>query len=160
MLFPFLLSLLATLFCSIFFPNLHLLTFSPFLALFCMRNSFLNALWIAVLSGLILDLLSSSIGFGLNALAYTIATVFLYKQKRHFFVDQPLALSVYTVLFSSTISCILYIFQNIPFSLSIVISEFILMPILDGIYAFLWFTCPIKLYHYGKKVGWRYLLGR
>ncbi|MES2344722.1 MAG: hypothetical protein V4494_02130 [Chlamydiota bacterium] len=154
---PFFLGLLAAIFCSIFFPNFHVLPFAPFLAIVCMRKSFLAALWLSMLSGFIMDLITSSVGFGLNALTFVISTSVMYQQKRHFFVDSPLALSIYTTLIASLVSLLLLFIQGIRFSLPLLFSELVFMPILDGVYAFLWFTCPLKLYHYGKRMGWRHV---
>lgn len=157
MLLPFFLALVATLFFPIFLPHLHLLTFTPFLALACMRKSFIYVLWLSILSGLVLDLFTSEVGFGLNALAYVLTTVVLYNQKRHFFVDKPLGLSVYTTFISFVVSFFLLIFQRVSFSLGMNVTELLIMPIIDGLYAFLWFTCPLTLYHHAKKIGWRRL---
>jgi cell shape-determining protein MreD len=160
MLLPFFLGLFSAIFCSVFFPNFHILPFTPFLALACMRKSFLTTLWLSVLSGIVMDLITSELGFGLNALALTVVSGIMYRQKHHFFADSPLALSIYTTLISSLTSFFLLLLQGVTLSPSILFSELIFMPILDGVYAFLWFTCPMKLYHYGKKVGWRQILKR
>jgi len=34
----------------------------------------------------------------------------------------------------------------------------VLMPFLDGVYAFLWFTCPLSLILYFKKYGLSHLI--
>lgn len=152
---PFLLALSATIFGSIFLPSFHMMTFAPFLALAYMRKNFLSALWLAFFSGILMDLTSSEMRFGMHALSYVLVTLFLYKQKHHFFDDQPLALSIYTALISSFTSLILLIFRRLAFTPSFLFTDLFFMPILDAVYAFFWFTCPLQLYHYGKKMRWK-----
>lgn len=160
MIIPFVLALLATLFSSLLFPSLHLITFAPFLALVYMRHSFISSLWLALCAGLIIDLTNSSLTFGLNALAYLGATTLLYKERRNFFKDSGVALMLYTGCISLFLSFIMILFHGISLTPAILLSDLLLMPAVDAVYAFLWFTCPIKLYHYVKRVGWRALLGR
>jgi len=91
-----------------------------------------------------------------------LTTLVLYPQKRHFFEDKPLALSIFTAIISSVLTILQFILvhlfdRGLPFSILTALTDIVLMPIVDGLYAFLWFTCPIKLYIYTKKVGWRNL---
>jgi rod shape-determining protein MreD len=155
MFLPFLLALSAAIFGSIFLPSFHMMAFAPFLALAYMRKSLLSSLWLALFSGIFIDLTTSEMRFGMHALCYLLVTFLLYKQKRHFFDDQPIALSIYTALISALASLILLIFRRIPFTPSFFFTDLFLMPALDAIYAFFWFTCPLRLYHYGKKARWR-----
>jgi rod shape-determining protein MreD len=160
--FPFLLALIAALFGSVVFPSLHLSFFVPFLALTYYAAPVSKALWISVGCGLILDLISSEFRFGLYTLSFVLTTMLLYSQKKHFFEDKPLAFS----LFSSVIAAVSIFLQfilihlfdrGISFSLFTAFVDGIFMSAVDGLYAFLWFTCPIRLYIYMKKVGWRNL---
>ncbi len=160
--FSFLLALFAALFFSVFFPSLHLSFFVPFLALTYHAATFSKALWISVICGLILDLISSEFRFGLHTLTFVITTLLLYSQKKHFFEDKPLAFS----LFSSAIAAVSIFLQfilvhlfdrGIPFSVLSTFLDGIVMSAIDGVYAFLWFTCPLRVYTYIKKVGWRNL---
>lgn len=144
------------------FPNIRLAPFSPFFAILFSRVPFTRALWIAFSCGLILDLVSSEIRFGLHALNYTITAAFLYHQKRHFFDDKPSALSFFTAIIAA-FSTLIHIFalqafdRGIALSFRLIFTDVFLMSILDGLYAFLWFTCPMKLYTYIQKVGWKAL---
>ncbi|HSW87473.1 MAG TPA: mreD [Rhabdochlamydiaceae bacterium] len=160
--FPFLLALTMTLFGTVFFPNLRLIPFAPFLAIVFTRKTFINSLWLACLCGLIFDLLTSQFRLGLYALNYCLTTVLVYHQKRNFFEDKPLALSVFTVLVSCASTVLqlflLYAFdQGLNLSMKLVLTDMIAMPILDGGYAFLWFALPMKLFKYVQKVGWKFL---
>lgn len=158
----FFLALSMAIFGTVLFPNFRLIAFAPFLAIIYTRTTFITSLWAAFACGLIIDLMSSQFRFGIYALNYCLTTVMIYKQKRHFFDDKPLALSIFTTAISSTSTLLqlllLYVFDNrIPFSWKLVIADLVGMPVLDGAYAFLWFTCMIKLFHYIKKVEWRRL---
>lgn len=158
--FPFALALFIAFFGTTFFPKLHLLAFAPFLAIVYMRKSYLFSLWIAVLCGLVIDLLSSESPFGLNALNYTLATLFLYKQKRHFFDDKSLSIPLYTMLVSFAVSFVqiflLFVFsRKLPLSWKMTLSDLFAMPIVDALYAFFWFTSLAKFYIHVEKVGWR-----
>lgn len=158
--FPFSLALLFALFGSALFPQIHLLAFSPFLALLYNRRNFVRALWIASLCGFAIDLLSSEFRLGIHALNYCLTTLLLYKQKRHFFEDKSLALSLFTLLISivSTVLQLLLISifdRALPLSGKLLITDLILMPIADAGYAFLWFSCPMKLFAIIQKMGWR-----
>jgi hypothetical protein len=45
--------------------------------------------------------------------------------------------------------------RGISFSALSFLTDGIVLPLLDGVYGFLWFTCPMRLYIYIKKVGWK-----
>lgn len=158
----FSLALIAAIFGSAFFPYLHLCFFAPFLALTYHASTPSKSLWLSLLCGVILDCISSEFKFGLHTLTFVLATLVLYPQKKHFFEDKPLALSIFTAIISSALTflqfILVYLFdRGIPFSALTALTDFILMPAVNSLYAFLWFTCPIKLYIYTKKVGWKNL---
>lgn len=157
---PFLLALIFALFGHLFFPYVRLSAFAPFLAIIYNRLSFSKVLWISFGCGLIIDLLSSHTRLGLYALNLVLTTAITYFQRRHFFEDKAIALSLFTTLIaliSMTIQLFLvHIFdKGIPISVKTILSDVIFMSALDGLYAFLWFTSPIRLYIYIKKVGWK-----
>jgi rod shape-determining protein MreD len=145
---------------TVFLPRVHLLAFSPFLALLYNNTSFIKSLWIASLCGLIIDLLSSEFRFGVHALNYCLTTLLLFKQKKHFVEDKALALSLFTVIVS-VVSTLLQFFlisifdRALPFSGKLIITDLIIMPIADAAYAFIWFTCPMKLFAHIRKIGWK-----
>lgn len=162
---PLILALIAAIFCSALFPNLHLCFFAPFLALCYYIAPLSKALWISLGCGIILDLLSSEFRFGLMSLTAVLTTLVLYKQKKHFFEDQPLALSLFSSAVSAAfmtiqITLVALLDQSPPLSWPTLLIDTLLMSCVDGLYAFLWFTCPLKLYKYIKKVGWKGVIGR
>ncbi len=156
--FPFLLAFLMTLISTAVFPGIRLMTFAPFFALSYYRLSFPKALWLSFGCGLLLDLLSSELRFGLYALASTAITAVLYMQKRHFFEDKPLAFAAFSALISLVLTAFLLFLTDIKLDFTSLLTNLLLMPAIDGLYAFLWFTCPMKLYIYIQKTGWRNLL--
>ncbi len=161
--FSFGLALVAAIFGSVFFPYLHLCFFAPFLALTYHASTLSKSLWLSLVCGVILDLLSSEFKFGIYTLTFVLATLILYAHKRHFFEDKPLALSIFTAIISGVLTILQFVLvhlfdRGIPFSTLTVLTDVIFMSAIDGVYAFLWFTCPIRLYIYTKKVGWKNLL--
>jgi cell shape-determining protein MreD len=160
LLFSFSLALLFTLSGTALIPHVRLLPFSPFLALLYNKTSFVKALWLASLCGLIVDLLCSELRLGVYALNYCGTTLLLYKQKRHFYEDKAVALSLFTALIS-ILSTLLQFFlisifgQSLTLSPKLLLTDLAIMPLADAAYAYLWFTCPMFLYAYIKKVGWR-----
>lgn len=160
LIFPFSLALFFAIFGTVFLPDIRLFAFSPFLALLYNKTSLVRALWIATLCGLIIDLFCSEFHLGVYALNFCLTTLILYKQKKHFFEDKPLALSLFTALISivSTVILLLLIFvfdHGLPFSKRLIVTDLVIMPIADALYAFLWFFCPMRLYLHIKKTGFR-----
>ena len=76
----FWISLFATLLGPLVLPKLHLFYFAPYLVLSLNPFSRYQLLWRALLSGLILDLLSSGTFFGLTPLNYCLICWLLYGQ--------------------------------------------------------------------------------
>jgi len=160
--FSFSLAFVAAVFGNVFFPYLHLSFFAPFLALCYHASTLSKSLWLSLLCGLILDLISSEFKFGLYTLTFVLATLLLYAQKRHFFEDKPLALSIFTSIIAAALTLLQFVLihlfdRGISFSALTFVTDVIFMSLVDGLYAFLWFTCPMRLYIYIKKVGWKNL---
>jgi rod shape-determining protein MreD len=148
-----------------FFPNIRLHSFAPFFALAYNRKSLMTSLWIAALCGIAVDLLCSQLKFGLYSLNYCLTTLLSYRQKKHFFEDKPLALSLFTALISgiSTLIQLLltYAFdQGLPFTWKLALTDLIGMPCIDALYAFVWFSCPMQAYVFVKRGGLRLLWHR
>lgn len=156
LLLAFGLALVAALFGTLFFPALRLFAFAPFIAIVIMRSSLLTSLWLSLLCGLIVDLTSAGMRFGTLSLCTALTTFVVYKQKRHFFEDKTYSLALFTALFSFVMTLFsllsLYAFDK-PLQLSwrFLMSDLIGMPLLDALYAFLWFTCPFRLLIHFKK---------
>jgi rod shape-determining protein MreD len=160
LLFFFVLALTAALFGSILFPFFPLKAFAPFLAIAFYRAPFIKALWISCGSGLLLDLFSSEFRFGVQALTLALTTALLFHQKRHFFEEKPIAFSLLTAAISSVATLLQLLFiplfdRGISFSPLSFLTDVIVLPLVDGLFGFLWFTCPMRLYIYIKKKGWK-----
>lgn len=165
LLFPFSLSLLAALFATALFPTLPLCAFAPFLALLYQRRSFLFSLWIASACGLLIDLISAEMRLGIYAFNYAITTLLLYRQKKHFFEDKPLAISLYTAaisILSTLIQAGLFTLsgRKLIWSAKWVVTDLLLMPALDALYAALWICCPCLLYLTIRRLGVREIYRR
>jgi rod shape-determining protein MreD len=150
-LITFFLSAILTLFLT---PILNINFFSSFLAMLFLNSSFITSLWLSALSGLFLDFFSSNI-FGLYALSYTLTAFFLYR-RRKFFKNKKINIAVFTFFISITLTAIkvvlLFIFENgIKISYLFFITDFLIMPLLDSFYAFLFFYLPFQLLEFMKK---------
>lgn len=160
----FFLSLFFTFYLTALFPKYILLPFSPFLITASHYCSLAKSLWLATVCGLIMDLVSSLTPFGFHALTYVIVTFFLYRF-RLFFVEKALGIISFTALFSFLSTFLGRVFLSffgipLPFIWPHVITDFLLMPILDGLYAFLCFSCPLMFYHFLRQQWFRFLFLR
>ncbi len=154
-LLAFLFANVALFFLNPLFPQLRLFFYAPLLVFFLIHASFFNALWIAFGLGIFLDLLSSA-HMGINACNFLLTSFILYPQRKHFFKDNPYNLSLFTVLFSllSTFLYALLIFlfdrRNL-FSGKWILTDIFFMPLMDGVYAYVWFTLPLALWEKIRK---------
>jgi len=160
LLIPFAIACFFALFNSALLPQIKLLVFSPFLAILYTRCSFQICLIVACLCGFTIDLFSTDLRLGIHALNYSLLTGALYQQRRHFFEDKPLAICLFTALISTVstlIQWILIALSGKPFTLSkeLLATDLIIMPVIDMVYAFTCFCCPLILYSHIKKVGWK-----
>ncbi|MEN9344421.1 MAG: putative mreD [Chlamydiota bacterium] len=160
LLFSFGIATLFTLFASAFFPSLHLLTFSPFLCLMYHRLDLEKSLWLSAGCGLLLDLLSSDVRFGIQALNLTLTTLVFYKQKRHFFDDKPISLTLFSVLVSLASTLFLWVLlplsgNKLCISWQLAATDLLILPLCDGVYALCCFCAPLALYAHIAKVGWK-----
>lgn len=145
----FVLAVIALFLQGLLVPRLVILAFVPFLALTIMRCKSAKALWLSVLTGAIMDLLSDD-PMGLHALNYTLITALLFQLRKHFLHNQPLHLSIFTALIStmSTILQLLLLFlfdRRVPFVGRWICADLIGMPAIDALYAFVWFAAPLSL---------------
>lgn len=158
--YPFALALIFTFYGTILLPDTRLVTFSPFFAIVFERNTYVKSLWIATICGLIMDIFSSQMHFGIYAVCYGITAAICYQQKKHFFEDKPIALSLFSALISAISSLILIALtilfdKQFPITFEVVLSDGLITPILDALYAFVWFTMPIKVYLYLGSGKWK-----
>lgn len=128
-------------------PDLPLLFFAPFLVSAFYQQNKMRCLWLALVCGLIIDLLSSQMRFGFYALNYILTVELLYGYKYHFFEDHlttlPLLTCIFTVLLTAIHLLLLYLFgYGIIPTWTWVKNDLILMPLYDGLYAFIAFSLP------------------
>lgn len=136
----------ASIFSTIFFPSFRFFYFAPFLAIVFQKKSLQKSIWIAGLSGLILDLLGSATPLGAFSLIFVLCTLVCYRFKHVFFEERLLSLPLFTSLISSTFSLFhIFLFPSM-FSIKALLYTVFMLPIFDGIYAFFWFTCPFTLF--------------
>ena len=143
----FIFSFVPALILPIMLPMWRLTFFAPFLIITYYKTTFYPSLWISLICGMIIDLLSSYPHLGLHGAAYCATTWCLYSQKRNFFEDRLSTLPLMTAFFSFLSTVFLFILvlifaQPIPFSAGLVITDFVFMPACDALYAFVWFTLP------------------
>jgi cell shape-determining protein MreD len=142
-----------------------LTAYAPYLMYVLMNRSIKETLWHTLLCGLIMDLLQSTFPFGYCALCYTLIALILYRQKWWFFNDKIGSLALFVSIFSFLLSVLQLISLNfeahtLSLCWSIFLSDFVLMPLYDGLYALICFTVPTLLYHEIKKRGFRFLFIR
>jgi rod shape-determining protein MreD len=148
----FFLAFFALLLFSAIFPALHLCFYAPFLLLLMPKISWIRFLWIACFCGLMIDLFSSSF-FGIHALNLSL-TAWIFLFCKQFLHEKPMNLFIFTYLFSS-LSSLLFVMilplfgHSLPLSGFWFFSDLMLFPLLDGLYAILWFFIPLNFY---KKI--------
>ena len=141
----------------LFFPSTHLVFLAPFLIISLYKYPLISALWRALGCGLLFDLLSSTPLFGQTALIYSLATLFLFPQRLNFFEDKLSTLPLMTGLFSlltTLLNGFLLFFIGRPLNLHwpMVITDFIGMSMIDGVYGLLLFTLPFQIYTFFSKI--------
>lgn len=109
----------------------------------------MHGLWLALLCGFIIDLMSSHMRLGIYSFNYCLTTLLLYSQKQHFFEDSASTWPMMTTFFSilSTLIQIIILYglgQKMMISWEIIKIDIVLFPLLDGFYAFLFFQIPSR----------------
>jgi rod shape-determining protein MreD len=146
-------------------PNFRLFYFIPFLIIVFYQKSQTETFLFAFICGLIIDLLSPNIHLGVFALNYCLTTFILYTQKKNFFSDSLTTLPIMTFLFS-IISTILQVFfrrifdMPIYISLHWIVTDMVIMPIFDAVYAFVVFILPSILFGKKQRKGQDYFISR
>lgn len=159
----FLICLLLTLFSPTLVPQLRLTFFAPFLIMACYQKTLLSSLWLAVMCGLILDLLVAHSHFGLCALDFCLTIALIYPQRRNFFADSLGTLPAMTFFFASISALIMGVLlynvemENV-FSWPWVLTDLVLMPMGDAGYAFICFILPALLFGKQRRRGKDYFL--
>lgn len=143
-------SIILALTLPIFLPQLALMFFAPFIVITYYYKDKISCLWLSLVCGLIIDLLSDNNRLGVYALNYCLTTFILYRQKYHFFEDNLTTFPIMTFLFSCFSSLLqallLYLFgKGIIFSWDWFKLDIILFPFIDSLFAALCFTLPFFL---------------
>ncbi len=138
---------------NVLIPKICLFAYGPWIASIILRCHLPKALWLAFLSGAVVDCLSEDPS-GVHALNYTIITMLLFRFKTWAFMSNPVHLSLFTVVISflSTLLQLFLLFlfdRRIPFTGQWAFGDLSLMPIADGIYALTWISLPLFIY---KKI--------
>jgi rod shape-determining protein MreD len=123
------------------FPSWKLTFFAPFIIITYYKKPFSACLWLALASGLAMDLLSDQRHLGIHALNYCLTTCILYSQKNNFFEESLSTLPIMTFLFaliSTIIQIPLYsLFEKkLPLSGQWLLTDLLLFPLLDAVYGF------------------------
>lgn len=153
-------------FIALFFSLTSLIpviAFAPFLIIAYYRYSLIGCLWAAAGCGLILDLLSNT-PFGIFTLNYVGVTFLLFRY-RIYFVEKPIGLASLTLIFSILFSLITKIFFSLygislPLTFMGIATDFLVMPLLDGVYSLLCFSFPLILYRLARRQWFRFLFFR
>ena len=150
-----LLSLLPTLIGPILFPFIKLSFFAPLVVLLLYKLPRVKLFSSTLIIGFILDLLSSHTPFGFWIINYWTTLWLLLFLKPLFFEDKFLTLPILTCFFSQ-ISTLLYVlsmnlfFLKMPVHFYWVVTDLLLYPFFDALYALLIFNLP--LYYLNKKL--------
>lgn len=163
--FCFIFCLLLTLITPNLFSYIHLSFFAPFLIITCYKKNLATSLWLALGCGLILDLLSSHPRLGIHALNFCFTVAILYPQKRNFFADSLSTLPIMTFFFaiiSSVVMAILLysIEMKKVFSFDWLITDLIIMPAFDAVFAFCCFILPALMFGKRRRRGKDYFLSQ
>ncbi len=145
----FLLALTALLFQGLYLPHISILAFAPFLALISLSLPLSTTLWLSFLSGVLIDLFSED-PMGLHALNYVLTTALLYRLRSLFSAERPFHLSLFTALISlfSTLFQLILLFlfdRRVPFNGKWIFADLFAMPLVDALYAFVWFAVPLAV---------------
>lgn len=151
----FIISLILSLASSFINAPLKLNFFIPIIIISFYQKSLNYCLWFSLLCGLIFDLFHQADLLGLEILAFSLSTLLLYNQKQNFFSDYITTLPLMTFFYSAlnfVIECLIIYFIDKPsffFSIKFIISNLLIYPLMDSIYALLFFVLPFKLF--GKR---------
>lgn len=140
-------------FLSVALP-LPLLPFSPFFALLFRRRTFLESLWLSAGCGFLLDLLVET-PFGLHTLICPLVAALLYRY-HIYFIDKPIGLALYTFIISSTLAVVqrlsfLLWDPKLPWSFLGGVTDFFILPLMDGVLSLVCFSFPLILYRFVKS---------
>lgn len=149
----FLFSLLLSLIVPSFFSKVEVSFLIPALVMSFYFVSLKSVAWIALGSGLFLDILNLLPRLGFLGSSYLATALLLYGWRLYFFKDAFSTLPIMTYLFSmfsSILQALIALLFDLPsFSLSVswLVFDCFIMPLLDAGYALLFFSLPHLLYN-------------
>ncbi len=122
---------------SAYFNHFPLFYFAPPLLLALYSYPLSRSLWIALASGLWIDLLSGGSPLGFYPTLYILSLMAIYPLKKYFFLEKWTTLPLLTFLFSLLVTSLHTCFTTpYPISLDWLVTDFLLMPLADAVYAF------------------------
>ena len=129
-----------------YFPSL--IAFAPIMTKTYFSKGLQSSLYMALLCGILVDLFSTQTHFGISALNYTLTTLLIYRLKWRLSPHKLYSIAIYTFLFSLTSTTLSLLMSGLPFTIQ---RDFLIFPFIDGIYAFIWFSCPLLVYDHLKN---------
>lgn len=149
--FFFLFCFITTWFSPIITALPKLTFFAPYLIFVLYRKKTLDLLWQTFFVGCILDLLAAHTPFGFWVSNYLVTICIISYCKRFFFEDKFLAIPILTFIFAllSTFFYTLFFalfISHIKLSSAFIAFDFLLLPLVDAVYALLFFSLPIHYY--------------
>jgi len=136
-------------------PTLPILPFIPFIVLCLLLKPLSQTLFLSGATGLLVDLISSD-PFGIHALNHTLTAALGLRGRLFFSAESPLQLSLYTAICSFISTglqiALLFLFdRRITFQGKWWVTEWAILPLLDALYAFLWFAGPLALFRIAHR---------
>ncbi len=134
---------------SALFPSLRLFFLAPWPVYVACRHTNGAALLAAFSSGFLLDILTTGTPTGFFTLIYPLALSLILSFKKLFFQEKLLTYPFLTTVFSFLITALYFIFRNIfcakmTLTLHSFLTDWIVFPFADGLYAFISFTLPLR----------------
>jgi rod shape-determining protein MreD len=126
-------------------PWVRLTYFAPFLCLMCYKRPLNFCLWYSIICGLIIDLLGAGTYLGLYAATYSATTLLVYGHKQYLFEDQVITLPIMTFFFAIYSTALQAFFVHLNVSWKWALTDLVLYPFADALYALLWFALPAYL---------------
>lgn len=151
-------TLTATLLMPAIAPKVRLMYFAPFLVIAYYQKSLVTSIALSLACGLVLDLLAADVRFGIHAMNYSLTTMLLYGQRKHFFADYISTLPIMVFFFAVISTCIEVFLQYLMqksggFTWQWMLYDLTLMPGFDAAYAFSCFTATTLLFSKKQKLG-------
>ena len=128
-------------------PFLKLTYFAPFLVVVLYKRPLKEVLWFALGCGLFIDLFSDEPRLGILSLSYVAGIFILSKQKQHFYQDHWSTVPALTIIFVEIVTIFHLAMRGLfgaklQLTFEWAITDLMVMPMFDAVYAFILFTWP------------------